>query len=130
MRDDKAPTTSPDPTGVCDHRLRTWGQTGVIACSDCGLVEWFGTSGPIDSAEAMAALFGSFDLIGSMPAIGAPAEQVLAYRPTRARRGALSVLPAKTWLQAGPDLWLATDGATLLLASPNQLMVDNLTRGA
>jgi hypothetical protein len=118
------------PPNPCDHRLRTWGHTGVIACPDCGLVEWFGTRGPIDPAEAMAALFGTFDLIGPMPAIGAPADQVLAYRPTRGKGGALSVLPTECWLRAGPDLWLATDGSILLLASPNELMVDNLTRGA
>lgn len=123
-------TTPPDLYEDCDHRLRSFGRTGVIACGECGVVAWFDAAGPVDPAEAMAALFGSYNLIGQVPAVGAPAPSVLAYRPTRGRRGALSILPESSWLQAGPDLWLATDGQVLLMATPNQLMVENLTRGA
>lgn len=126
MRDDTA-TTSPEG---CDHELRTWGRTGVIACPECGLVEWFGTRGPIDPAEGMAALFGSYDLIGPMPAVGAPTDDVLAYRPSRGRRGALDVLPRGAWMRATSDIWLATDGLVLLLGSPDRLLMANLTEGA
>lgn len=127
MRTDQPTFEAPD----CDHALRAHGRTGVIACSACGLVEWFGPSGrPLDPAEGLAALFGSFDLIGAVPAVGAPARRVLAYRPPRGGRGALAVLPAGSWMRGGPDLWVATDGAVLLLATPDDLMVENLTRGA
>jgi hypothetical protein len=121
------------PTGTedCDHQLRTHGRTGVIACAGCGLVEWFGAGGrPVDSAEAMAALFGSYDLIGPVPAVAAPARRVLAYRPNRGGKAALQLLPPRSWLHAGPQLWLATEGELLLLATPDELMVENLTRGA
>lgn len=115
----------------CDHELKTHGRIGVIACAQCGLVEWFGARGMIlDPAEGVAALFGSFDLIGPMRAVGAPADRVLAYRPGRGKKAALGVLPAHSWLRPAPDLWLATDGEILLLATPDPLMVDNLTRGA
>lgn len=118
------------PPGNCDHELRSWGKTGLVACGECGIVEWFGPGGPLDPAEALAALYGSYDLVGPLPAIGAPAAEVLVYRPHRARRGALSILPTEAWLPAGPDLWLATDGQVLLLATPNPVMVENLTQGA
>lgn len=119
-----------DAVTDCDHELKTHGRVGLVACGTCGLVEWFGPDGPIDPAEGMAALFGTYDLVGPMPAVGAPAETVLAYRPDRGKRGALRVLPSESWLRAAPELWLATDGSVLLLATPDPLMVDNLTRGA
>ena len=115
----------------CDHELRTHGRVGVIACAECGLVEWFGPhGGMIDPAEGVAALYGTYDLIGPMPAVGAPAASVLAYRPPRGRKAALDLLPMASWLRLAPDLWVATDGDVLLLATPDPLMVDNLTRGA
>ncbi|MGA7270880.1 MAG: hypothetical protein WB239_07390 [Acidimicrobiia bacterium] len=115
---------------TCNHELAIHGRYGVIACAACGLVEWFGPQGVVDPAEAVAALFGSFDLIGSVPSVGAPSRSVLAYKPGAARRRALGILPRHCWLGAGPQLWLATDGEVLLLATPDELMVHNLTRGA
>lgn len=118
------------PSDACNHELATHGRYGVIACPACGLVEWFGPQGPVDPAEAMAALFGSFDLIATVPSVGAPAPSVLAYRPGPNRRRALGILPRHCWLAAGYRLWLATDGAVLLLATTDELMIHNLTRGA
>ena len=122
--------TREGPSTDCDHRLRSHGRTGVIACGVCGLVEWFGANGAIDPAEGVAALFGSYDLIGPMRAVGAPAPEVLAYRPGRSTRAALGVLPESTWLRAAPDLWIATDGRVLLLAATDPLLTQNLTQGA
>jgi hypothetical protein len=115
---------------ICSHELATHGRYGVIACPVCGLVEWFGPDGPADSVEAIAALFGSFDLVSQVPGVGAPARSVLAYRPGPTCRRALDILPRRCWLAAGPQLWLATDGDVLLLATPDELMIHNLTRGA
>ena len=126
-------TTLPPATNAsedCDHTLRSHGRYGVIACATCAMAEWFGPLGPVDPAEAMAALFGSFSLIDQVSAVGAPARSVLAYKPSRSKRATLSVLPRQTWLPSSPDLWIATDGDLLFLATSNQLMVDNLTRGA
>lgn len=120
----------PDLFEDCDHTLRSHGRYGVIACARCAMAEWFGPLGPVDPAEAMAALFGSFNLIDQVSAVGAPARSVLAYKPSRSKRSALSVLPHQTWFPSSPDLWIATDGDLLFLATSNQLMVDNLTRGA
>ena len=99
----------------------------VLACESCGNVDWLAGDDPIDPAQAMAALFGSFSLVGRLPAIGAPAEVVLAYRaPSSHKRRTLDALPRRAWLNVGPDLWLAHDGESLLLATPHRLLLENL----
>lgn len=114
----------------CRHDPRYWGRTSVVACAACGLVQFFGPAGLLDPAEGMAALFGTYDLIDSVPAVGAPAPLVLAYRPSRGKKGALGLLPPGCWLRVGSELWVAAGDGVLLLATPDRLMVDNLTRGA
>ena len=118
-------------TKWCDHTPTWVGQIAVSACEECGTLEWFSRSGAIDHAEAMAALFGSFDLIGPLDALGSPAPAVLAYAPPNAKkRKNLEALPKRVWLQAGPHLWLSHDGEILLLATNQRLLFENLTRGA
>ena len=115
----------------CEH-IPTWvGRVAVAACEQCGQVEWLSDTGKIDHAEAMAAVFGSFDLVGTMDALGAPSPEVLVYAPpsTRKRRH-LDALPRRVWLKAGPRLWMSTDGDVLLLATTERLRFENLTRGA
>lgn len=115
----------------CEHKPVWVGRLAVAACEDCGRVDWFSDQGPVDSAEAMAALFGSYDLIASMPALGAPSPEVLVYAPPSERkRRNLKALPTKVWLKAGPHLWMSTDGEALLLAPTERLLFENLTRGA
>lgn len=115
----------------CDHTPTWVGKVAVSACADCATIDWFSTSGPIDSAEAMAYLFGSYDLVGHLDALGAPAPSVLAYAPPSARkRHNLDALPKHVWLRVGPSLWLSHDGRCLLLATNQQLLIENLTREA
>jgi hypothetical protein len=115
----------------CEHKPVWIDHIAVSGCPDCGGVEWFSDAGPVDPAEAMAHLFGSYDLIGPLDALGSPAPAVLAYSPPSARkRKNLDALPEKVWLKAGPNLWLSHDGNVLLLATNQQLLFDNLTRGA
>lgn len=115
----------------CEHKPVWVGRIAVAACQECGRVEWFSDEGAVDPAEAMAALFGSYDLMGSLDALGAPAPEVLAYSaPSARKRRNLDALPRKVWLKAAPHLWMSTDGVTLLLAPTQRLMFDNLTRGA
>lgn len=124
-------TSSPHtPADECRHTLETVGRIGVIACGHCGLLEFFGARGSLDPAEGVAGLFGNFELVGPLAAVGAPARRVLVYRPARGRKAALAVLPEGVWLRAGAELWIASDGRALMLATPNDLMVENLTRGA
>jgi len=115
----------------CEHKPVWIGSVAVAACGDCGSVDWMSNTGPIDPAEAMAALFGSYDLIGPLDALGAPSDKILAYRPSSARkRKNLDALPVKVWLKAGPRLWMSHDGQTLLLSTTEPLLFENLLRGA
>lgn len=115
----------------CEHKPVWVGRVAVAACDDCGNVDWVSNAGPLDPAEGMAALFGSYDLAGSMEALGSPSPQVLVYTPPSARkRRHLDALPRRAWLKAGPHLWMSTDGEVLLLAVTQRLLFENLTRGA
>ncbi|MFZ0625944.1 MAG: hypothetical protein WAN34_05580 [Acidimicrobiia bacterium] len=118
-------------TESCEHKPTWIGRVAVTACADCGVVEWFSDAGPLDPSEAMAYLFGSYDLIGHLDVLGGPTASTLAYAPPSAKkRKHLDALPRNAWLKAGPRLWLSHDGEVLLLATDQQLLIDNLTRGA
>lgn len=120
-----------DTSPWCEHKPVWVGRIAVAACDECGQVDWFSDLGPVDPAEAMAALFGSYDLIGPMEALGAPSPEVLVYAPPSPRkRRNLDALPRQAWLKAGPHLWMSTDGEVLLLATTQRLLFENLTRGA
>jgi hypothetical protein len=107
------------------------GRVSVAACAECGTVDWFSDTGPVDHAEAMAYLFGSYDLIGHLESLGGPTSSVLAYAPPNAgKRKNLDALPKNVWLSVGPRLWLSHDGGVLLLATDHQLLIENLTREA
>ncbi|MFZ0013608.1 MAG: hypothetical protein WAL25_05770 [Acidimicrobiia bacterium] len=115
----------------CEHKPTWVGRIAVAACEDCGRVDWFSDEGPVDSAEAMAALFGSYDLVGPIGALGAPSREVLVYAPPSSQKARnLRALPRRVWLKAGPQLWMSTDGEVLLLATTQRLLFENLTRGA
>ena len=107
------------------------GRVAVSACADCGMIDWFSDSGPVDHAEAMAYLFGSYELIGHLQALGGPTSSVLAYAaPNLRKRKNLDALPKHVWLEVAPRLWLSHDGEVLLLATDQQLLIENLIRGA
>lgn len=115
----------------CEHKPVWVGRIAVAACAECGQVEWFSDAGPVDHAEAMAYLFGSYDLIGHLDALGGPTSSVLAYAaPSVRKRKNLDVFPMNVWLSVAPRLWLSHDGQVLLLATDHQLLIENLTRGA
>ena len=115
----------------CEHKPTWVGRIAVSACEECGQIDWMSADGVVDSSEAIAALFGSFDLVGSIDALGAPSPEVLVYAPPSGRkRRHLDSLPRHAWMKAGPHLWLSTDGETLLLSTTQQLMFENLNRGA
>ena len=115
----------------CVHRPVAAAGIEVVACAGCGLVEWFGRTRSLDPSEGMAALFGMFRLVGRLPAVGAPAGEVLTYRPpNRTARGHLLAFPPHVWLQVDANLWLSHDEEHLLLVPTTPLLMENLTRGA
>lgn len=115
----------------CEHKPVWVDGIAVASCADCERVDWFSNSGPVDPSEAMAALFGSYDLIGPLDAAGSPSPYVLAYAPpSKRRRKNLEALPRRVWLKAGPRLWMSHDGEVLLLCTSERQLFENLTRGA
>jgi len=95
------------------------------------MVEWQGRTRALDPSEGMAALFGTFRLAGRLPAVRAPGEDVLMYRPAHRRdRHNLDAFPPHVWLQIDTSLWLSHDGEHLLLVPTTPLLMENLTRGA
>ena len=116
---------------LCEHKPEWVGDIAIASCGKCESVNWFSNAGPVDPSEAMAALFGSYDLLGPLDALGSPAPRVLAYAPPNSRkRKNLDVLPKYVWLKAGYNLWMSHDGSVLLLATNQTLLFENLTRGA
>ena len=120
-----------EPGGQCRHQPTWVGRVAVVGCAQCAEVDWLSDSGAIDPSEAMAQLFGMYELTGSIDALGAPSPQALVYRPPSSRkRKNLDAFPRNTWMKCGPQLWMSTDGEHLLLATPHRVMFDNLMRGA
>ena len=114
----------------CRHNVIWEGSIGVIACDVCGAVEWWADGSPLDAAEGMARLFGRYELVSTMPSLGAPAREVLAYRPpSRRTRTRLDAFPTHQWLQVAQGLWLSHDGSTLLLCPTDPLLAANMSSG-
>ncbi len=117
--------------GCQGHKPTAVGDMLVSACESCRRVEWSDRSGDIDPSEGMAALFGNFELVGTLDAVGSPAPEVLVYAaPSVRKRRNLAPFPKNSWVKAAPDLWLTHDGENLLLATNHKLLFENLTRGA
>ena len=114
---------------TCRHHPVSVNGIDIVACRSCRSVEWLGPVRVLDPAEGMAAVFGEYRLVGTLPAIHAPEGAVLMYAaPNRRARLHLSAFPANAWLQVDDHLWLSHDGAHLLLAPTSRVSLDNLTR--
>ena len=101
----------------------------VSACATCRQVDWQGRDGEVDPSEGMAALFGAYELMGTLDALGSPAPEVLVYQaPSTRKLRHLSAFPKNQWVKAAPDLWLTHDGERLLLATNHKLLFQNLSR--
>lgn len=115
----------------CRHQPTPVERFQVVACPECGEVDWFEEGAPVTADVALAGLFGDYDLIDRLPVVSAPAPEVLVYRPPRrGRRRNLAAFPPHHWFRASPSLWLSHDGELLMLAPTDPLVVRNLTRGA
>jgi hypothetical protein len=114
---------------ACRHLPVEVAGLSVVACAECGTVQWFGRSGPLDPAEAMNRVFGQYDLVGRLPSLRGPADWVLVYRPPGRRlRSHLSAFQPGVWFRVDDELWLCHDGEMLLLAPSDPLLAANLTR--
>lgn len=114
--------------GCPGHESTPVGGLTVSACATCRRVEWREGAEEIDPSEGVAALFGSYDLIGVFDAVGSPAPEVLVYAPPTSRKQRhLAAFPKGAWVKAAPDLWLTHDGSNLMLATNHRLLFENLT---
>lgn len=112
---------------TCMHELRHVAGVGVVACDTCRTIDWWGESGLVDATEALQRLFGDLELVGRLPALAAPAPEVLVYRATgRRHRRHLGAFPANVWLRAHPSLWLSHDGECLVLAPTDRSVLSRL----
>lgn len=112
---------------TCIHELRQVAGVGVVACEACETIDWWGETGLIDATEALRRLFGDLELVGRLPALAAPAPEVLVYRAsTRRHRRHLGVFPEHVWLRAHPGLWLSHDGESLVLAPTDRSVTSRL----
>jgi hypothetical protein len=122
------PPTRIEPSTRCDHDVFAWQDLELSACPQDGSVVWHHDGEVIDGTEGMALLFGSFDLTGCLPGVGAPGDAVLVYEPSRGDSNRLQIFPAGRWIEAVPGLWFTHDNEHLLLSPTDPLVVENLTR--
>ena len=85
----------------------------VVTCETCRTVTFRNR----DSFGGMAALFADYRLVGRVETIGAPACEVMAFRPANpSDRSTMDALPPHRWFRANEHLWVCQDGSLLLLA--------------
>ena len=85
----------------------------VVTCEQCGMVAFCNR----DSFGGMAALFADYRLVGRVEAIGAPAGEVMAFRPANpSDSSTMDAIPPHRWFRANQHLWVCHDGSVLLLA--------------
>lgn len=102
-----------------DHVTTDTIHGGVLtsACAGCASIRFRSAVSGRDPWDAMAALFGGYELVGRVDTIRAPTGEVLAYRSrTEEEAAALRVTPPHRWFEVNQHLWMCHDGELLLLA--------------
>lgn len=108
-----------------DHATVRAARRGVLVwvCEECEEIRFRDVKGERDPWDAVSALFGSYELVGRVDTIRAPAGEVLAYRPEpQAGSADLDVIPTHRWLRVNEHLWMCHDGGLLLLAHRSALV--------
>ncbi len=115
----------------CRHEVREAGAISVIACEDCGLVQFWDEAGPIPPGAGMAQLFGVFTVLGRFPTLRGPGPEAIVYRPpSAAARRLLDAFPRRTWLEVQAGLWMSHDGEHLILVPTEPGMTHIAGEGA
>ncbi len=67
---------------------------------------------------------GDFDVVATLPTVGAPAQRVMVTRPTtKVGQEFVDALPAGAWLRAMPSVWFSPSHGVLLLATSERLSI-------
>ena len=123
------PTAASEPDlATCAHEVFSWREVELSLCPSGGPSVWSESGEVIDGAEAMAVLFGDFDLVGVLPSVRADGNAVLVYSPGRAARERMTAFPPNRWIEGAPGLWFSHDGELLLLSPDDPLLAENLMR--
>ena len=108
----------------CVHRPVRRAGIDVVACPACGHMSFADAGGPVSGHVALGRLFGSYDLVTTLPAVHAAGDEVMLYRPPkRSARSHLDAFAPHVWFSAGDGLWLSHDGDHLLLATGHRVPV-------
>jgi hypothetical protein len=114
---------------TCLHRRIPVGSFTLDLCPTTDEGRWLADGEDVDPAEALAHLFGAFDLVAAVHGVGTPGDSVLLYSPdSRRGRNRMRALPMSTWILAAPSLWLTHDGDHLLMSPEDPLLAENLAR--
>ncbi len=120
-------TSEPDPAS-CIHEVFTWRDIALSVCPAGGPSMWSESGEIIDGAQAMAMLFGDFDLVGALASVRTHGEAVLVYSPGRRAMDRMTAFPPNRWIEGSQGLWFSHDGEVLLLSPDNPLVAENLIR--
>ena len=120
---------NPRPCAHTDLLSAAHAGVRVEACAPCATVRFCDAGGDdgdqLEATVALAKLFGTFDLIGTLDAVRAPGRTVLMYRaPDRLTHASLRVVTPHQWFEADDGLWLYHDGEHLLLSHNHRLASD------
>lgn len=78
----------------------------------------------IDAEQGVEVVCGDFDVVATLPTVGAPAQRVMVTRPTtKTGQEFVDALPVGAWLRAMPSVWFSPSNGVLLLATSERLSV-------
>ena len=106
-----------DNHAQAEPRSRVTSRIAVSHCRSCRTLTWWADEVRADPWDALATAFGEARVIDRLPGVAAPGTEVLVCRQPPGT--STSWLPARTWLEAAPDLFVARDGRQLLISSPS-----------
>lgn len=105
-----------DHLPACEHRRVEVGPLEADICDQTSIITWYDGDDLVDATVAMARVFGAFDLVETLPAIGAPGPLTSVYEAsTRRERSWLLSLPRHRFLEAMPGVWISRDDSHLLI---------------
>ena len=106
-------------TGIGETGTRAGGDLTLTICERCRTASWDRFGQPLDPAIGVELVFGDFEIVSEIDAVGAPAPRVLVASPapkSRAPTLASGQLPVGVWIEMMDNLWISHRDGVLLLA--------------
>jgi len=102
--------------GVGETGSRAGGDLTLTICERCRTASWDRFGQPLDPAIGVELVFGDFEIVSEIDAVGAPAPRVLVASPAPKSRGTLARFPMGVWIEMMDNLWISHRDGVLLLA--------------